>query len=106
MEHFELMENFNHGSPVSEVSKYTSSNNSLAMTDGCLIIGDNKKKLVFNSNIEANPFIGLIEYKKLPKDFFLRASFSCREMDDTSKFTTLRNLTTQIKIHAESKWKY
>ena len=73
------------------------------MTDGCLIIGDNKKKLVFNSNIEANPFIGLIEYKKLPKDFFLRASFSCREMDDTSKFTTLRNLTTQIKIHAGSK---
>lgn len=103
MENFELMESFNHGSPVLEVSKYTSSNNSLTMTDGCLIIGDDKKKLVFNNNIDANPFVGLIEYKKLPKNFFLRASFSCREMDDTSKFTTIKNLKTQIKIHAESK---
>ena len=73
------------------------------MTDGCLIIGDNKKRLVFNNNIDSNPFIGLVEYKKLPKNFFLRTSFSCREMDDTSKFITIRNLSTQIKIHAESK---
>ena len=103
MENFELMESFNHGSPVSEVSKYTSSNNSLTMTDGSLIIGDDRKKIVFNNNVDENPFVGLIEYKKLPKNFFLRASFSCREMDDTSKFTTIKNLTTQIKIHAERK---
>ena len=101
MENFELMESFNHGSPVSEVSKYTSSNNSLTMTDGSLIIGDDRKKIVFNNNVDENPFVGLIEYKKLPKIFFLRASFSCREMDDTSKFTSIQNLTTQIKIHAE-----
>lgn len=101
LEKFELLENFNHGSPVLEVSKYTSSNNSCAMTDGRFIIGDNKKKLIFNNNLEINPFVAMIEYKKLPKNFFLRTSFSCREMDDTYKFSRIKNLSAQIQIHAE-----
>ena len=91
MENFELMESFNHGSPVSEVSKYTSSNNSLTMTDGSLIIGDDRKKIVFNNNVDENPFVGLIEYKKLPKNFFLRASFL------VEKWTIPQNLQ-QLKI--------
>ena len=98
MENFELMESFNHGSPVSKflnIHLQTTFDN-----DHGLIIGDDRKKS-FNNNVDENPFVGLIEYKKLPKNFFLRASFSCREMDDTSKFTAIKNLTTQIKIHAE-----
>ena len=50
-----------------------------------------EKKIVFNNNVDENPFVGLIEYKKLPKNFFLRASFL------VEKWTIPQNLQ-QLKI--------
>lgn len=102
-EKFSLKNNFNHGKYVQDVTKFTSSNNSLQMTDGKLIIGDNKKQLIFAIIKAENPAVGVIEFENLKNKYFLRSSFSLRESDDTFKIRKYSNLLFQIKVEAKTK---
>lgn len=102
-ENFSLKNNFNHGKYVQDVTKFTSSNNSLQMTDGKLIIGDNKKQLIFAIIKAENPAVGVIEFENLKNKYFLRSSFSLRESDDTFKIRKYSNLLFQIKVEAKTK---
>tara|TARA_A100001015_G_scaffold320487_1_gene447031 strand:+ start:1980 stop:3920 length:1941 start_codon:yes stop_codon:yes gene_type:complete len=102
-EKFSLKNNFNHGKYVQDVTKFTSSNNSLQMTDGKLIIGDNKKQLIFAIIKAENPAVGVIEFENVKNKYFLRSSFSLRESDDTFKIRKYSNLLFQIKVEAKTK---
>lgn len=102
-EKFSIKNNFNHGKYVQDVTKFTSSNNSLQMTDGRLVIGDNKKKLIFTIIKAENPAVGVIEFENLQNKYFLRSSFSLRESDDTFKIKKNSNLLFQIKVEAKTK---
>jgi len=101
-EKFILENDFNHGKYVQDVTKFTSSNNCLPMTDGKLIIRDKKKQLMFSFDNAKNPFVGLIEYKNLKNKYFLRNSFSMRESDDTFKMTKFSHVSLQIEIEAKN----
>ena len=102
-EKFSIKNNFNHGRYVQDVTKFTSSNNSLQMTDGRLVIGDNKKELIFTIIKAENPAVGLIEFENLQNKYFLRSSFSLRESDDTFKIKKYSNLLFQVKVEAKTK---
>ena len=102
-EKFSIKNNFNHGKYVQDVTKFTSSNNSLQMTDGRLVIGDNKKELIFTIIKAENPAVGVIEFENLQNKYFLRSSFSLRESDDTFKIKKNSNLLFQIKVEAKTK---
>ena len=88
---------------MQDVTKFTSSNNSLQMTDGRLVIGDNKKELIFTIIKAENPAVGLIEFENLQNKYFLRSSFSLRESDDTFKIKKYSNLLFQVKVEAKTK---
>lgn len=103
IEKFLIKNNFNYGAYIQDVTKLTSSNNCLPMTDGRLTIGDKKKELIFSFKNSENPFVGLLEYQNLNNKFFLRNSFSAREIDDTFSMTKYLNLSLQIKIEAKNK---
>jgi len=103
LEKFLIKKSFNHGKHIQDVSKFTSSNNCLPMTDGKLIFGDKEKELIFSINNFNTPVVGLIEYEKLAKKYLLRTSFSLRESDDTFKMTKFSNLLFQVKVDAKKK---
>ena len=103
LEKFSIKNNFNHGRYVQDITKFTSSNNCLPLTDGKLIIGDKKKELIFTVMKKENPVVGLIEYENLQDKFFLRNSFSLRESDDTFRIKKYSNLSFKIKVKAKRK---
>ena len=67
---FSIKNDFNHGRYVQDITKFTSSNNCLQLTDGKLIIVDKKKELIFTVMKKENPVVGLIEYENLQEAAF------------------------------------
>lgn len=82
----------NHSEPVSFL---VSSKNGLGLTDGNLYLGDNKKSLKVFVDKTSSALMGQIQYNNFDHTFFLRAMLSAREMDETSKPTTM-NLKSSV----------
>ena len=103
LEHFHINENLNHGAAIENVSNYTSSNSSLGVTQEKIILGDKRKSIIFEIDKSLSSLVGMIEYTKLKKNYFLRLFFSAFESDDTSVYMGKKNFSASITIKAQRK---
>ena len=70
------------------------------MTEGKFIIGDNKKKILINTDNSENAVIPMIQYYPDKYSFFYRLLFSSKEHDDTSINKQKNTIKTKISIKA------
>ena len=68
-----------------QVSNFISNTSGVGATDGNLILGDEKKKILFNWDQSEASLFPMIKFKKINKRKLLRVIFSCSEINDTSK---------------------
>ena len=102
-ENFQIKEDFNHGASIENVSNFTSSNTSFGITNERIVVGDNKKTLVFNIDKSLSALIAMLEFTKLKNKYFLRLFFSAYESDDTSFFMHEKKFSSSITISAKKK---
>ena len=73
---------FDHGAAVSAL---VSIRQGLGLTEGVLLIGDSERLVRIEVDQSISKPLGLIRYQPLPHSFFVRASFSLAEGDDTRR---------------------
>jgi Glycosyl hydrolase family 57 len=71
-----------HGKPVSAL---VSARGGLGITEGLLLLGDHRRHMRVEIDQEVARPLGLIEYHPAPSRFFLQASFSLTESDETRR---------------------
>jgi hypothetical protein len=85
LERFKIDENFDHNKPVSNL---ISANHAIGVTEGVVVIGDNKKKLKIKYDNSKTAVVGLLSHKKICNEHLTRVIFSSKEIDDTSKYNS------------------
>ena len=97
-EHFELgAEGFDQGRAISSL---VSSSGVLGMTEGWLEIGDQEKSLRIEMEPQASACAGLLRFEPVGESFFLRASLSARELDDTARPAPIDGLICRFTLSA------
>lgn len=67
------------------VSFSTSARSGLGMTEGTLLLGDNKRTVEISVDLAKSAMIGMVTCKKVSDEYFCRASLSAFELDETSR---------------------
>lgn len=83
-EYFTLLEDVNHGKPV---SAFVSATDALGMTEGKLRIGDREKYIEIINDMSKIAPVAMILYNKIGSQKFVRLILSTREIDDTIRLT-------------------
>ena len=71
-----------HGRPVSFL---VSASQALGLTEGLVVLGDDKNRILIRTDKAAAAALGMITFKDIIDSWFCRFSFSLQEFDDTSK---------------------
>ncbi|MAE93907.1 MAG: glycoside hydrolase family 57 [Deltaproteobacteria bacterium] len=83
------------------VSGLISAGDALGMTGGWLEFGDEEKAVRLETRPEEAACVGLIHYHAIDERFFLRATVSAREFDDTSRPVANDGLVCSMILSAE-----
>ncbi|MCP5071658.1 MAG: glycoside hydrolase family 57 [bacterium] len=98
-ERFELGKaGFDHGRAVSSL---VSSGGVLGMTEGWMELGDREKSVRIERDPAMSACAGLICFEPIGESFFLRASLSAREFDDTAHPASNDGLICQLTLSAQ-----
>jgi hypothetical protein len=80
-EEFMLMgEDIDHGAPISFL---VSAGSGLGLTEGCLEIGDTKRRLRIDVDMTTAALLGMVTHKPVGNSLFARVCLSALEMDET-----------------------
>lgn len=71
-----------HGAPVTFM---VSANSGLGLTEGWMDIGDNRKRMSINVDMETAALMGLVKHHRIGEDTFCRVCLSAMETDETRK---------------------
>lgn len=98
-ERFELgSQGFDQGRAVSSL---VSSSSVLGMTEGWLELGDREKSVRIEIDTEVSSCVGLLRFEPIGDSFFLRATLSAQELDDTSQPVANDGLVCRFTLSAQ-----
>jgi len=79
-------------------SSLISARHGFGNTEGVFIIGDKDKSIHFRCNMSVSALIPSIIYKELVDTYFFRLQYSAREIDETAKYKSNKNININIHI--------